>query len=393
MLIETTAGDLRLALNLVKPVIHPRNTLPILSAVLLKDGAVWATDLDLEIKLKFAAKTFKGAAAIPFRQLFGLLSGLPHDMDIRIQSVGQATEGVYVFFRGGRYKLTSLPVEDFPEWVSLSDLKPMNTTKGFRTAVQAVEVAVSTEETRYYLNGVCFSKNQAGEGVLVATDGHRMVAHHYDHGQDGNLILPRLALPALALLPEPSAISANGSRMTFQYPGGEFRSKLIEGTFPDWHRVVPSPDEDTPSLSFAPMEMMSVLNRVGKISGRLFHSRCVDLSAPANGEMVVVAARGMDQEECSERLDSGSARNWAGPKDHRAFNVSYLKELCALHRHSERVAIVATSSKDPAIITSEDKRLLCILMPMRSGNEDLMSASIRAFTQPDNDSSEAVRAA
>ncbi|MEO1110553.1 MAG: hypothetical protein AAFX90_21830 [Pseudomonadota bacterium] len=392
MLIETTAGDLRLALNLVKPVVPKWSTIPILQAVLLKSGAVRATNLDLEIRMKFAAKTFKSSAAIPFRQLFELLSGLPHDMDVRLQSAGGPFDGIYVFFRGGRYKLPSFAAADFPPWNKVEGLKPMTTTEGFSVALAAVQGAISTEETRYYLNGVCFSKNTEGRDVLVATDGHRLLAHDFNHGQDGDLILPKVALPALFLLPEPTAIFASGSRMSFQYPGGELRSKLIDGTFPDWKRVVPTHSDDTPSLSFAPLEMMRVLTRIGKVAGS-HRARGVDLSAPANGEMVVVAAKGMDFEECSERLDSGSAWKWEGPKNQISFNLSYLKSMCTLHRHAERISISAMSGGDPAIIASEDGRLLSILMPMRGSTSDLIGASIQAFTQPDNDSSEAERAA
>lgn len=394
MLIETTAGDLRLALNLVKPVVPGRRyATPIMGCVLLKAGAVWATDLDREIMMKFAAKTFKGEVAVPFRQLWDLLSSLPHDMDIRLQADKSGTDGVHIHFRGGRYKLSSLPAEDFPGWDPVSGLEPMPAAslEGFKIALDAVEGAVSTEETRYYLNGVCFSRDQDGVDVLVATDGHRLISHRFNHGRDDNLILPNIALAALHLLPQPSAIWAGENRMSFHYPGGEFRTKLIDGTFPDWRRVTPSYDEDTPRLTFAPLEMMAVLNRMHKMTGSGL-GRAITLSAPASGEMIVVACKGMDSEECAERLDTGTASNWIGPGHERSFDVRYLKSLCRLYRQAKEVSIIGPDNRSPSRVVSDNDKVLAILMPIRA-ESDLIRPALMAFTNSANDTAQAERAA
>lgn len=393
MLIETTAGDLRRVLSHIKPVIPTaRNTIPMLACVLFKRGAVWASDLDREIKFKIAAKTFKGTAAIPFRRLFELISSLPQDMDVRLQAAGGPSDGIFIHFRGGRYKLPTLPAADFPTWDTIPDLKPMAAPEGFLNALGIVSGAVSTEETRYYLNGICFSKAPSGKSVLVATDGHRLIAHEYGHDLETSPILPNIALPVLFGLPDPTSIFAGGGRLSFHYPGGEFRTKLIDGTFPDWHRVTPHYDADAPALSFKPAEMVRVLNRISRVTISGHYGRCVSLSAPASGDMVVVAGKGVDSEECSERLDSGTATNWSGPADLRSFNAIYLRQLCALHRHAEQISIVAPDNGSPALLVAEDTRVLSILMPMR-GDTDLISASVRAFATPDNDAANAERAA
>lgn len=391
MLIETTAGDLRLALNLVKPAIHRRNTIPILSCVFLKDGAARATDLDMEISMKFAASHFEGEVAVPGLQLFDLVSSLPFDMKIRLQRLQGDEHGVHIYFSGGRYRLPTLPTEDFPDFPKDDETKRMKAPDGLLAAIDAVRGAISTEETRYYLNGFCFSKSPQGKSVLVATDGHRLVAHDYDHDCDESRIVPRMALPALTLLPQPQSVFQSNRQMRFFYPGGHLFTKLIDGDFPDWHRVVPYFNDDVKSLRFSPLEMMRVLNRINKIAGSS-RGRAVDISASSAGDMVVVASKGSDSEECAERLESGSAVNWSGPSEVRSFNTRYLTEICRLHRQADTISIVAADDRSPARIVPDNGKTLAILMPMRNGC-GLVGKALLAFADGANDTAQAERAA
>lgn len=391
MLIETTSGDLRSALDAVKPAIQRRCTLPILCSVLLQDGAVRATDLDMEITVKFAAKRFEGATAIPFRQLHELVRSLPLDTDLRIQSNGEKY-GVSVFFKGGRYKLPTLPAEDFPGWTGSGELTAMASPEGFRQALDACTDFVSTEETRYYLNGVCFSKDPDGKSVLVATDGHRLIAYDYAHDCTGNLILPRACIPALLGMVEPEQVFFNDTYMEFLFPGGNIlRSKLIGGTFPDWTRVVPAYGADTRSYSFAPLELMKVLNRMRNLSGQ--RGPAVSISANANGDLLVVTMKGMDGEECAERITSGTAENWNGAQQTYGFNAAYLADQCRLHRHAERISIVAPDAGSPAKIGPVQSKALTVLMPMRDSSDGLVGPALLAFSRGANDPSAAEVAA
>lgn len=389
MLIETTAHELRMALDEVKPAINRRSTIPVLGTVLLEAGAVTATDLDLEIRVKFAASRFEGTCAVPFRQLFELVSSLPADKAVRLKDAGDY--GVLLFFEGGRYRLPSYPACDFPVWNADDAMTEVAAPDGLRAALEACRDFVSTEETRYYLNGVCFSKNRDGNSVLVATDGHRLIAHDYDHDIDTNLILPAMALPALLRLPEPEAVLSSGKHMEFLIPGGgRVRTKLIDADYPNWLRVVPETPPDTKRLTFAPLEMMAVLNRIQKLVGS--RGVCVDLCANADGDLVVVTANGVDTEECAERLSSGTAKGWEGPSEHRSYKARYLWQICRLHRHAERISIIAADAGAPARIVPEDTKALSILMPMRGGGA-LGRKALMTFAGSANDADAAERAA
>lgn len=382
MLIETTAGELKLALDAVKPAIYRRNTIPILGNVLFRDGAATATNLDLEITVKFSVNRFDGSCTVPHRQLSELVKSLPFDLPIRLQDGGD--HGLLVFFKGGRYKLPTLPPADFPIWPDSDSAMDVATPDGLLVALAACEPFISTEETRYYLNGVCFSRGADGEGLLVATDGHRLIAYEYAHDIEADLILPRMALPALFAQGQPEAILAGEKHMQFLIPGGgRVRSKLIDGDYPDWRRVVPEASPDTMRLTFNPLEMGTVLNRIEKLIGRKNGSG-VTISANAAGDVLVVTAAGMDMEECAERLETGSATGWPGASERRCFNSRYLREICRLHCQADQISIIAADGSSPARIVPEKTRALSVLMPMRADSA-LTLPALMAFANPAND--------
>lgn len=384
MLIETTAGELGLALAKLKHAIHKRNTIPVLGAVLLEDGAVTGTDLDIEVRITFAAKRFEGAAAIPFFQLLHLVAALPLDRNIRLQTSEGKNYGVFVTFTGGRYFLPSYPAEDFPRWQLAEDLKEMHAPAGLLAALDACTPFISTEETRYYLNGICFGRDRNGSGVLVATDGHRLHAHQYAHDLASGAILPRTTLATLQQLPEPARVLASKNQMQFEYARGCYlRSKLIDGTFPDWGRVVPQLADDAPALRFNPREMMSVLNRMG--IAVIARSRSVDLSANASGDLVIVTCKYPDGEEGAERLESGTASNWTKMTDSiMSFSSAYLKAICRQQIQSEEIRLAADGSGSPAIIGPEGSNSVTVLMPMRGGN-DITKRSLLTLARTAND--------
>lgn len=393
MLIETTAGDLRLALDKVKPAICRWVRTPILNCVLLRDGAVTATDLDFEITVKFAAKRFEGRVAIPFHPLNKLMRALPVHQDVRLQARqrGENDFGVYVTFDGGRYYLPSMQADDFPEWIEGGERIKCKAPETLLTVLEACRPFISTEETRYYLNGVCFSKAPDGRPVAVATDGHRMMVHDLDHGVDGGLILPRPTVAALSGLPVPHEIFHTGTKMDFQMPGARLRSKLIDGMFPDWTRVVPDLVEDMPELRFAPRKMQAVLKRmdIGLSRYGPRNSPCADICADPSGQTVVVTTKAQDGEECAERLEGAAAANWTKLTGGIvSFNARYLKQICQVHAQADTLILRTEGGGGPARISPEGPSAkspaLTVLMPMRGGN-GLTQTALMAFTPASND--------
>ncbi|MCV0428350.1 MAG: hypothetical protein K5905_23075 [Roseibium sp.] len=384
MLIETTAGDLRIALEKVKPGIE-RGSMPILQAVLLSDGGVTTTNLDYEIRVKFAAKRFTGACAVPFHQLHDLLKRLPKQTDIRIQATEHNGYGVYVLFEGARYYLPSFTASDFPVFSYEEQPAPMAKPDGLINALRICQPFISTEDTRYYLNGICFSKDAEGNGVVVATDGHRLGAVPYAHELNASVILPRTVLPALFGLSEPESVFVGKLRMEFTYPGGGWvKTKLIDGVFPDWLRVVPNLAPDAPRLKFSPKEMYAVLRRMD--IARTRHRTSIDICATATGDLVTATCKGMDGEECAERLEQGYAANWSKlTSSVISFNSGYLKQVCSLNLDAEEVTLTTADASSPALIDNPDSKTLMILMPMR-GDGSLAGQSLLTLARKSNDS-------
>ncbi|QFT69326.1 DNA polymerase III subunit beta [Labrenzia sp. THAF35] len=395
MLIETTAGELKTALDALKPVIYRRNCIPVLGAVLLKDGAVTGTNLDLEIRIKFAAKRFEGSAAIPFFQLLDLVGGLPQKTKLRLQDTDRSGYGVFVTFAGGRYYLPSYPAEDFPEWtVRDDDLQEMASPDGLLEALKTCQPFISTEETRYYLNGVCFSRDQEGNGVIVATTGHHLIAYQYAHDCQDNPILPRLALPALLGLAQPERVMRGEKQMVFHLPGGNWlKSKLIDGTYPAWTRVVPDLPADAAELKISPREFLGVLGRM-KLASRNGSWRAVDICANASGDLVVVTCKGSDGEECAERLDKGTAENWSRMANSIwSASSTYLMEICRLNRKADELVIRGTESNAPVYLSHEGSKALIVLMPVRNGNEFTRKSLLTLARSGDNDADAAAQVA
>ncbi|EAV44930.1 DNA polymerase III subunit beta [Stappia aggregata IAM 12614] len=390
MLIETTAGELKTALMSVKPAIQRRSTLPILSAVLIEDGAVIATDLDMEIRVKFAVKKCEGSAVIPFNQLYDLVRLLPADRSVRLQDTEYKNGGVFVTFQGGRYFLPSYSVVDYPRFSMPEDVREIASPQGLLVALEACQSFMSTEETRYYLNGVCFGRDKDDTGVLVATDGHRLIAHDYAHDCDGSPILPRAMIVALLRLCEPEKVLLHEQKMEFVLPGGGYlRCKLIDGTFPDWQRVVPTIPPGSPRLFFEPLEMVSILNRLELGRGcrkRAGASFCVDIATNAAGDLAIVSSEGMGGEECAERIESGRAIDWTKLSGGIwSGNSGYIKELCRLNFSADQVELTAEGSGTPTVMRHEESKALMVIMPMRGGKASTSTSLLALSRGGDND--------
>lgn len=386
MLVETLAGELRLALEKVKPAIsHGRHTIPILSSVLIKGGAVTATNLDMEISVKVAASRFEGGAAIPYRPLAALVKALPIDTKIRMSALDRSGSfGVSITFSGGRYFLPSFDAVDFPDWIAGTNSGKASLDTNFLTALKACRPAISTEETRYYLNGVCFSKDSDGSSVIVATDGHRLIGYKYDHDTEGDLILPSDMISALLQLPPPTEVLYSDTQMDFRLPGGRLRCKLIDATYPDWRRVVPKiHPSGSPKLIFNPLKMAAVLRRIQ--IGSKEPGIGIDITADAKGELVIVSHRSRDNEEAAERIEGASARDWSVLQNRIiSFNAKYLASLCQVYRQAEEVTLETNLTGAPSLVRCSDSKLFAVLMPMLT-RPGIAAVSLLALSSPDND--------
>ena len=234
----------------VQSVVERRNTIPILANVVLRaeDGelALTATDMDMDIVTEVGCSVMTpGTATMSAHLLYDIARKLPDGAEVDI-SVGDGHARV----SAGRssFRLPTLPVEDFPA-ISSSDL-PVNfalSAADVRDLMDATRFAISTEETRYYLNGIFIHKAESGELCAVATDGHRLAltrqALPSGAAQMPSIILPRKAVNELRTLLDvfdgEVLVSLSETRAEFRFDVVRLTSKLIDGTFPDYTRVIP----------------------------------------------------------------------------------------------------------------------------------------------------------
>lgn len=268
-------GALLPALAAVNRAVEKRNTIPILGNVLLKveDGHLCVTGTNLDIEVQAVAKQ----EGLPTIAPFTVQSGLLHD------AVKKFADGSMVEFEGdqthvniksgrSRFRLQVLPASDFPE-MAVDDFTHEFSIAGSTLArvLATVGFAISTEETRYYLNGV-FMHRDGEHLAFVTTDGHRLALMKLDApaGSDGvpSIIIPRRTVALLQHFAEGDeeiVLKLSERKMRIVLPDGTaITSKLIDGTYPDYQRVIPTSNDKSYTVDRA--ELADAINRVSTVS-------------------------------------------------------------------------------------------------------------------------------
>jgi DNA polymerase III subunit beta len=357
------------SLSHVQSVVERRNTIPILSNVLIEasaDGSLklMATDLDLQIVDRVEAQVeTAGATTVPAHTLFDIVRKLPEGSQVSLS----AAEGKMLVVAGrARFNLATLPRDDFPviaegELPTKFEL-PAETLKQI---IDKTRFAISTEETRYYLNGIFFHVSDEAQPVLkaAATDGHRLarVTVTRPDGAQGmpDVIVPRKCVGELRkLLDEVDGtvgVSLSASKIRFDLGTAVLTSKLIDGTFPDYSRVIPTGNDKL--LKLDPQSFMEGVDRVATIASE--KTRAVKMSlekdkvtlsvtSPENG----TAAEEVSGEYSSEGFDIG-------------FNARYLLDILG-QIEGDTVEVHLADAAAPTLIRENDKApALYVLMPMR----------------------------
>lgn len=362
------------SLGHVQRVVERRNTIPILSNVLLRakgdELALTATDMDLEIVETVAAEVARaGAATAPAHTLYDIVRKLPDGSQVEIDG----GDGGMITLRSGRsqFKLGCLPVEDFPQMSGTDVSHSFTVAAGdLRTLIDRSRFAISTEETRYYLNGIYFHAAKARTGgsdipVLraVATDGHRLarVEMPLPAGAEGipGVIIPRKTVGEIRNLIDEAAsgieVAMSETKIRFTLDGITLTSKLIDGTYPDYERVIPTGNDKI--LEVDAKAFAAAVDRVATISTE--KSRAVKLSLD-RGSVVLSATSpeaGSAQEEIEVSYD-------AGPLE-IGFNSRYLLDITQqIEGDGARFAMADPAS--PTVVRDvADPTALYLLMPMR----------------------------
>jgi DNA polymerase-3 subunit beta len=351
------------ALAHVQSVVERRNTIPILANVLLaaqEDGALRLTATDMEIAVVEDVPGVQiarpGRTTAPAATLYEIVRKLPEGARVELDHAGGEAP---LKLRAGRFNtdLSVLPVEDFP---SMTEGKlPHRFTVGagqMRDLVDRTRFAISTEETRYYLNGIYLhAADSDGTKVLraVATDGHRLARFEepLPEGAAGipGVIVPRKTVVELRKLAEETQdaieVHLSDTKIRFDLGSVHLTSKLIDGTFPEYDRVIPRGNDKV--LEVNKKAFAEAVGRVAAISSE--RSRPVKLSLDRN--RLLLSASSAEQGQAEEELDSEVVRYDAAPIE-IGFQARYLNDIT--DQIGERV-----------VFKFADGSALYVLMPMR----------------------------
>jgi len=362
------------SLGHVQSVVERRNTIPILSNVLIEAAAdsslrLMATDLDLQIveTMNAVSVDVPSTITVSAHLLFDIARKLPDGSQVSLE----AADGKLVIRAGrSRFSLPTLPRDDFPV-IAEGDL-PTSFELAAASLIEVIDktrFAISTEETRYYLNGIFFHVSDDPEPVLkaAATDGHRLARvtlPRPDGAQDmPDIIIPRKCIAELRKLLEEAGeskvlVDLSTSKIRFTLGGGNgiiLTSKLIDGTFPDYSRVIPTGNDKL--LKLDPKSLAEGVDRVATIARE--KTRAVKLSLEADKVSLSVTSpdNGTATEEIPSSYDSDPIEI--------GFNASYLIDLLG-EIEGDSVELHLADASAPTLIREQEKSTaLYVLMPMR----------------------------
>ncbi|WP_106640555.1 DNA polymerase III subunit beta [Allosphingosinicella vermicomposti] len=356
------------SLGHVQSVVERRNTIPILSNVLIDatEGGLrlMATDLDLQVNEIVEANVSQpGATTVSAHTLFDIARKLPEGAQVEIT----AAEGKMQVVAGrARFNLATLPRDDFPV-IAEGDLPTQFELPAatLRQIIDKTRFAISTEETRYYLNGIFIHVSDDAQPVLkaAATDGHRLarVTVPRPEGAAGmpDVIIPRKCVTELRkLLDEVDGtvqVSLSESKIRFGLGNAILTSKLIDGTFPDYTRVIPTANDKL--LKIDPKSLMQGVDRVATIASE--KTRAVKMAL--DRDKVTLSVTSPENGTAAEEV----------PGDYNAqgfeigFNARYLLDILG-QIEGDTVEVHLADAAAPTLLRENDHApALYVLMPMR----------------------------
>jgi DNA polymerase-3 subunit beta len=352
----------------IQGVVERRNTIPILSNLVIRAEAgqlrLTATDMEMDmVETVSAAVSEEGVITTPAHMLYDIVRKLPEGSEISLT----ANDNGQAQISAGRssFRLPTLSVEDFPA-ISAAEMPvafqlPSADLKGM---IELTRMATSTEESRYYLNGIYLHQSPDRKLRAVATDGHRLALTQMDLPQGAEtmpaVIIPRKAYTELFRLMEDFdgdvEVGLSDNRARFSLGQVVMTTKLIDGTFPDYERVVPKDNQRKSVVKVA--DFSAAVDRVSTISAE--KTRTVQLTF-SNGSLTVSASNAQDQASATETIET----NWSDDDMKIGFNARYLLDITNLIEGDDMEFAFAEPSNPTLIRSPMDDASLFVVMPMR----------------------------
>jgi DNA polymerase-3 subunit beta len=352
-------------LQLVIGVVERRQTLPVLSNVLLDVDAdkllIMGTDLEVQIvgSTQVQSSSESGKTTVPARKLLDICRSLPEDALIEFTT----TDGKAKIESGrSKFTLSTLPANDFPSVdQGVDEVEFSAKAQLLKDLINATSFAMGQQDVRYYLNGVLWevTNNQLR---LVATDGHRLALSDgvCDASLEGkkSIILPRKGITELSRLlnDEEVMVSIGSNHIKVEGGGYSFTSKLIEGKYPDYSCVMPKGGDKT--VIGNREELKKAFMRTAILANQEYHGVRIHLKS---GSMIIVASNS-EHEEALESVSVG----YSGGELEIGFNVSYLSDVLNVLEGQE-IRFVLSDSTSSVLIDNNvsDSSSLYVIMPMR----------------------------
>ena len=353
-------------LQLVSGAVERRHTLPILSNVLIKvsEGSLWLTGTDLEVELisnvTLTGEHQDGEITVPAKKLFDIVRGLPEGSEVQF-----SVEDSRALLRSGRsrFTLSTLSASDYPnleDWQG--DLEFEISQAELKKLIDSTQFAMAQQDVRYYLNGMSL---ETEEGVIrtVATDGHRLALCRLAYTETP-LPVRQVIIPRKGVIEIQRLIGDGDKQVKIQIGANHIRmfssdfiftSKLVDGRFPDYRRVLPKDGDKTVIAEKGLLK--NSFARAAILSNEKFRGVRLNLTS---GELKITA-NNPEQEEAEEIVDV----DYQGDSLEIGFNVAYLLDVFNT-LSSEQVKISLADANSSALIeASDDDAALYVIMPMR----------------------------
>jgi DNA polymerase III subunit beta len=366
IVLKATQDKVLSVLQSVAGIVERRHTLPILANVLIrKNGSsLQLTTSDLEIQIRTTADldgdNGSFTTTVGARKLIDILRTMPTDQTVSLESSQNK-----LVLKGGksRFTLQTLPAEDFPLVQEAASFGPVFSVpqKTLKDLLNQVSFAMAVHDIRYYLNGILFVA-EGKQLSLVATDGHRLAFANATLDVEvprQEVILPRkTVLEMQRLLSDAEGaieMQFASNQAKFSFGGMEFVTKLVEGKFPDYNRVIPKNHKNSVTLGRAPL--LASLQRTAILTSEKFKGVRLNIEPGT----LRVASNNAEQEEAVDELDI----DYGGDAIEIGFNVTYLIDALA-NMDQEMVKLELADANSSALFTiPENSTFKYVVMPMR----------------------------